>query len=230
MQILGVGKSSFVSRDSDSKTTVVKQIFPSFDEELKFERHVYEWLGTHPRIAHFHGPVDQGIELQYYPNGSIDKFRKTHPEVPCLKWSEQIAEGLAYLHSKGVIHCDLRPANVLVTNSEDIVLIDFGSSMLDGVKVSAIANQHRYRGSNSEEPNYFITWKDDLFAFGTLAYYLATGKEPYEEKASVEVIELYSHGFFPDVSELEMGDIIQKCWMGGYFSATEVLEHIRQYT
>lgn len=229
MQILAVGKSSFVSRNPDSKSTVVKQIFPGFDAELEFERHVYEWLGTHPRIANFHGPTDQGIELQYYPQSSLDNFRKTQQDVPYLKWSEQIAEGLAYIHSRGLIHCDLRPANVLVTESQDVVLTDFGSSMLDGVKVSDIMNHHRYRPADFEEPNYFITVKDDLFAFGTLAYYLTTGKEPYEEKANEEIIELYANGIFPLVSGLEMGRIMLKCWMGGYSSATEVLEDIRQY-
>lgn len=226
MQILKVGKTSFVFRDSDSKPTVTKQIFPGFDAELMFECHVYEWLGAHRRIAKFHGPVDQGIELDYYP-GSLVDFRRTRPEVPYLKWTEQIAEGLEHIHKKGLIHCDLRPDNVLVTDAEDVVLIDFGSSMLDGVKVSDIENQHRYRKDTFDSPEYFITVKDDLFAFGTLAYYLVTGKEPFEEQRSEDVVELYSRGIFPDVSKLPMGDIIEKCWNGRYSSATELLENIR---
>lgn len=232
MQILGVGKSSFVFRDSDSSSTVTKQIFPGFDAELKLEHHIYEWLGPHPQIAEFHGPADQGIELEYYPRGSIFDLRKTHPEMPempYLKWSKQIAQGLEYLHSKGIIHCDLRSANILITDAEDVVLSDFGSSMIDGLKVSGITNRHRYRPANFDEPGYSISIQDDLFAFGSVAYNLATSKEPYEEKTDEEVVELYASGTFPDVSQLCMGDVISKCWLGKYSSAAEVLADICQY-
>ncbi|KAK2754035.1 hypothetical protein FQN54_007204 [Arachnomyces sp. PD_36] len=228
MQVLGVGTSGFVSQQSDSETTVIKQIFPSFDAELKVEVQVYELLGDHPRIAKFHGPVDQGFILQYYSHGSIFKFRLHHLEVPLLKWSEQIAEGLAYLHSKKVIHCDFRPDNALVTDTNDVVLIDFGSAMLDGVKPSKIVASHRYRPASFGERGYSITVKDDLFAFGSVMYYLATRREPYGDKTAEEVVDLYAKGKFPDVATLPVGEVIMNCWLGEYSSASNALEDIRK--
>jgi serine/threonine protein kinase len=127
------------------------------------------------------------------------------PELPYLKWAEQIAEALSFIHSKGVIHCDLRSPNILVTDTDDIVLADFASALMDGTRVSKVSNKARYRLPEYDQPDHRITVQEDLFAFGTVVYNLITGKTPHEDRYDDYVIELYAQDIFPDVSTLAMG-------------------------
>jgi serine/threonine protein kinase len=227
MENIGFGASSLVFKTK--KSTVLKHPVPGYEAELDFERRAYEWLGHHPRIATYLRQVGLALELEYYQRGCIDQARRliTKSELPYLKWTEQIAEGLAFVHSKGVIHCDLRSPNILVTDAEDVVLADFASCVMNGVKMSNVSNKTRYRLPGSDQPGYQVTVQDDLFAFGTLVYNLITGKVPYEEQTDEEVIKLYTSGIFPDLSGLPMSGLIDRCWRGGYSSATQVLKDIR---
>jgi len=73
-----------------------------------------------------------------------------------------------------------------------------------------------------------FNYRDDLFAFGTVVYELSTRKPPYEDKTDEEVRQLYKRSEFPDVSNLEMGNIIYRCWHDGYENASDVLADIRK--
>lgn len=243
MESVGFGACSLVFKTK--RLTVLKQPLPGFEPELDFERRAYEHLGQHPRIARFLRQAGVALELEYYPRGCIDQAvarqaMETETEdldLPCFKWAEQIAEALVFIHSKEVVHGDLRPANVLVTDAGDVVLADFASCSMRGVKVSDVSNKTRYRrrqprieqqpeeGKGDESQ---VTVQDDLFAFATLAYNLVTGKVPYEEHSDEEVVELYARGIFPDVSGVAMGGLILRCWQGGYSDATQVLKDIRR--
>ncbi|KAI1941327.1 hypothetical protein LOZ66_001843 [Ophidiomyces ophidiicola] len=228
MKSIAFGATSIVTRATD--TTVMKQPFPGSEHEVKFERQIYELLGPHPRIARYIGPVVHTVKLQFYENGCIDQLKMKRPdfEIPYLQWAEQIVEGLVFLHENGVIHCDLRSANILVTDSLDIVLADFASSCLNGERVSHITNKTRYRPGSCEDPyDYSFTIQDDFFAFGSVLYNLITSKDPYPDLEDHEVVQLYNSGTFPDVSELPMSNIMGKCWRGEYSRATELLEDIR---
>lgn len=227
MESVGFGACSVVFKTK--RLTVLKQPLPGFESELDFERRVYECLGQHPRIARYLRQAGVALELEYYQRGCIDQARLAmKSELPCFKWTEQIAEALVFIHSKGVIHRDLRPPNVLVTDTCDVVLADFASCFMDGVKISDVSNKTRYRRPRFDQTEDQITVQDDLFAFATFTYNLVTGKVPYEEHTDDEVVELYTRGIFPDVSGIFMGSLIKHCWQGGYSNATQVLEDIRK--
>ena len=81
---------------------------------------IYELLGLHPRIVSYHGhdPVSFQLLLQHHPKGDLNCYLQEHPEVPFqnrLAWAVEIAQGIAYLHSKEVVWNDLHLGNVLVT-------------------------------------------------------------------------------------------------------------------
>ncbi|EEQ33195.1 conserved hypothetical protein [Microsporum canis CBS 113480] len=217
METIGYGVTALVTKTKS--LTVMKQPFPGYEHEIAFERQVYEKLGIHPRIAKYRRAIKHAFEMDYYPHGCIDKARRDMgPEIPYLKWAEQIAEGLVFIHSKGIIHCDLRSPNVLVTDTQDVVLADFASSSMDGVRVSDVSNNTRYRPPSFDELNPQYTIQDDIFAFGSVVYYLVAAEDPYKDRTDEEVIELYS-----------AGSVASKCWHGEYSSAAQVLDDVRQY-
>ncbi len=97
----------------------------------------------------------------------------------CYRWIEQIAEALHYIHSKGVIHCDLKPSNIFVTNSETIRVGDLGQSrrVVDGevswgtIGYMAPEQCDQPLGKRSTPS---VLW--DVYGFGATAYWLLTRK------------------------------------------------------
>jgi hypothetical protein len=90
---------------------------------------------SHPCIVSYYGFIlnDEylNIILEFVENGSLSNTLKSFgnfPEKLIANYTVKILEGLEYLHAKGVIHCDLKAANVLTTKSGDVKLTDFGVS------------------------------------------------------------------------------------------------------
>lgn len=156
------------------------------------------------------------------------------------RWSVQAVEAVAFVHSKGVIHSDLRPENFLLhaTNETllDLWLCDFGGARCDEL------------GSNvvhlPDDPFFDprMPWEStpatDIFSLGSIIYTIMTGCWPYrkgpapvteEEKTAyeTEVYQKFLDGVFPDVSELRGGEVIKGCWDHQYKTADEFLHAIQ---
>ena len=101
----------------------------------------------------------------------------------------QIAQGLAYAHSKGLVHSDLKPANIFVTANNQLKILDFGiaraaSSNLyedsfDAGKLGAITVAYASLEMLLLEPSHP---SDDIYALGIIACELFNGKHPYGRK------------------------------------------------
>ncbi|QRV77405.1 Tyrosine-protein kinase [Ceratobasidium sp. AG-Ba] len=71
-----------------------------------------------------------GMVAEWESNGSMPEYIERHPKVDRVVISSQISEGLAYLHASGVVHGDLKGANVLVSRDGVPRLADFGNAKL----------------------------------------------------------------------------------------------------
>lgn len=121
-----------------------------------------------------------------------------------LKWTRQLCEVISYMHTrrpKGIIHCDLKPENVMITPEKDICVIDFNASLEvapeeDGrdpigatpgyaapeqfnVPVSRFPPDHPLlRVVQAAQGCGSVSYRSDLYAIGALAYYMLTGYDP----------------------------------------------------
>ena len=90
---------------------------------------------THPNIINVftfeeHSPVGPGIVMEYVDGRTLSEFLTENPGMELRKRVfDQILEAVAYIHRKGIIHNDLKPANILITRIDNAVkIIDFGLS------------------------------------------------------------------------------------------------------
>ncbi|KAK5077252.1 ATP binding [Lithohypha guttulata] len=87
--------------------------------------HIVQYLGTSSDETHLN------IFLEYVPGGSIAAMLKqynTFPEPLTRNFTRQILDGLSYLHSRNIIHRDIKGANILVDNRGAVKISDFGVS------------------------------------------------------------------------------------------------------
>jgi serine/threonine protein kinase len=122
-------KTIFTEKESDMKDTL---------REVRFLRQ-----NRHPCIIDVHDgfmtsqPRMLFIVMPYCEGGDLDALLKTTkknkqflPEEKILKWTTQVGLAMHFLHEKGVIHRDLKPNNVMLTEGGDLIkVVDFGLAM-----------------------------------------------------------------------------------------------------
>ncbi|MFC1628527.1 protein kinase [Gemmatimonadota bacterium] len=143
---------------------------------------------SHANIAQIHEIDEEDgrlyIVMEYVSGGSLrdalDTAKgKSLPLEKVLTWVQQTAEGLAEAHSQGIVHRDIKPDNLMLTEKGQIKITDFGLARLE------TATRLTASGTTLGTVNYMspelITGKDvdhraDLFSLGTTFYELLTGQ------------------------------------------------------
>lgn len=214
--------------------TVLKYVWDRDDPRAKrcldIEDTILSMLGSHKRIVKYLGRDERGRGLRFElaANGDIRRYLASHdsresPEHIRRKWAQQAAEALAFIHDKGVIHCDIHPNNLLLDKQLDIQLCDFAGSLFSALNLD---------GGAMESTRFFLPRdklatpdaNSDLFALGSTMYFIMSDHEPYDSLEEEEVAAHYSRMEFPDVQSLPYGRVIAGCWKGEFKSAQDVVD------
>ena len=114
----------------------------------------------------------------------LDRMHRPMTEDEVLLILPQVLNALEEVHSKGIWHLDLKPANIMVDGNMSVKLIDFGASkqfdsQRGGVTSSAVAFTNGYAPFEQMEKNHekFGPWTD-FYALGATLYNLLTNKKP----------------------------------------------------
>lgn len=142
--VIGKGHYGTVFRALDllsGKTVAIKQISlkdarQTDIEDMMAEANLLSSL-THTNIVKYEGFIQtqehMNIVLEFVENGSLlntlKSFGNALPEHLVASYCHHILQGLAYLHARDVVHCDLKAANILTTKAGDVKLSDFGVSL-----------------------------------------------------------------------------------------------------
>ncbi|MDP2437214.1 MAG: protein kinase [archaeon] len=130
-------------------------------------------------------PETLNIIMEFIEGGSlldvIKKFGGSVPETLLRSYVAQMLSGLAYLHQKGVVHRDIKAANLLITKAGQVKMADFGIAALDTDKS---APEHSFAGSPYWlAPEVILLEKarpqSDVWSMGCTILELLTGSPPY---------------------------------------------------
>jgi hypothetical protein len=118
--------------------------------------------------------------MEYLEGGSLaDRLEEKKLSVSeTVKMFRELAEALVYLHSKAVLHCDLKPSNVLLDDREQIRLADFGQARLSTEAGPAVGTLF-YMAPEQTEANARPDVRSDIYSLGALLYTMLTGTPPY---------------------------------------------------
>ncbi len=178
-----------------TKEVAIKLVRSGFEsgslaERFRHERQILASL-DHPNIARL---LDGGSTEDGVPYLVIDLIRGVPVDEYCddrslsiterLQLFRQVCEAVQYAHQRLVIHRDIKPGNILVTNDGVPKLLDFGiAKLLDpsapagstiiGAMTPEYASPEQIRG----EP---ITTASDVYSLGVVLYQLLTGRSPYQ--------------------------------------------------
>ncbi|RII17530.1 hypothetical protein CUC08_Gglean002370 [Alternaria sp. MG1] len=192
---------------------------------LDIEHHILTALGGHQRLVKYFGKHEYGLRFQFELNGDIRYYvsKTDFKNIPIQqreKWVQQAAESIAFIHSKGVIHCDIHPNNFLFDGKLNLRLCDFAGSLFGELDGKAMESTPFFL---PRDPLSTPNTKSDLFALGSCMYYIMAGREPYDGLLEDEITGRFSRGEFPHVDEFECGHTISGYWTGKFNSAQEVV-------
>jgi serine/threonine-protein kinase PpkA len=166
---------------------------PSFCERFLREGKTLARL-SHPHTVTIYDIGNVGhhyyMAMEYLPNGTLkDRIAAGVAPEQGLRWLRQIASALGYAHAQGLVHRDVKPANILFRADGNAVLSDFGIA-----KSLEDRTQFTQAGFAVGTPSYMspeqargqqIDGRADLYALGVVFYEILTGKLPYSGNDSL---------------------------------------------
>ncbi|KAI8004169.1 Mitogen-activated protein kinase kinase kinase NPK1 [Camellia lanceoleosa] len=194
--------------------------------ELEEEVNLLENL-SHPNIIRYLGTTREeaslNILLEIVPGGSISsllgKFG-SFPESVIRMYTKQLLLGVEYLHRNGIMHRDIKGANILVDNKGCIKLTDFGASK-KVVELATMTGAKSMKGTPYwMAPEVILqtghSFSADIWSVGCTVIEMATGKPPWSQQyqevaALLHIGTTKSYPPIPEHLSAEATDFLLKC-------------------
>ena len=196
LEPIGLGASSTVFKARDTligRIVAIKTLQsglndPAWRDRFMSEARIVGQL-SHPRIVKLH---DMGIDeasgapylvMEYVIGQTLEKHIAAKPPEPqqAFGWGAALARALAYAHEQGIVHGDIKPANIMINQDGRVMLTDFGIARFAAhlTQVGSLKGTPAYLAPEQIEGKP-TDGRSDLFSLGIVLYLLATGQRPFQ--------------------------------------------------
>lgn len=222
LEVIGTGGMAVVYRALDhrlNRAVAVKILKDEFSRNEEFRRRFHAEsqavaMLSHPNIVSVYDvshsenadyivmELIEGISLKQYleKKGNLN-WRET------LHFSMQIAKALDHAHSRGIVHRDIKPHNIMILKDGSIKVADFGIARVGSAKNTltreALGSVHYI--SPEQAKGARVDNRSDLYSLGVVMYEMLTGRTPYDGETPVSVAIQHINGGARRPSELAAG-------------------------
>ena len=203
LEVIGTGGMAVVFKAKChrlNRLVAIKMLKKNLSEDAEFRRRFHDEsqavaMLSHPNIMAVYD-VSRGGDMDYIVMELIDgitlkqymerRGRLNWPEA--LHFITQIMKGLSHAHSRGIVHRDIKPQNIMVLRDGTVKVTDFGIACLAGGKQSAgeaIGSVH-YISPEQAKGDYTDN-RSDIYSAGVVLYEMLTSRLPFDGTDPVSV-------------------------------------------
>lgn len=209
LKIIGKGAFSQIMRCNNRVTknqAAVKIVSDDYNEAIREKEAIkyIQFKGGHENIIklsdYFIHDGFHYLVIEYIDGNSLfDKIcKKSLDNNTIYHIIDQISNALDFMHKHGIVHCDLKPDNIMITNKSYIVkLIDFGSATIPNLRSNIIYSkninilkQNPESGTKQHWPPEMCLYEQvspamDMWAIGCILFIMLTGQHPFDLKGNL---------------------------------------------
>ena len=163
------------------------------------------------RVFEFGDLDDKLFMAMEYVNGrNLHEYVARDGRLPCefaLDVIAQAAHGLAHIHDMGIIHRDIKPTNLLLSNSGDVKVIDMGLAKMERNELMGLERNRLLGTADFVAPEQVfdsrkVDERADIYSLGCTLYFALTAQPPFSADTVARQLRQHQAGAVPDVRDL----------------------------
>jgi serine/threonine protein kinase len=236
-KLLGYGGSSavFLAQNSSSGETVAVKVFlprSTMDKQTHknfYRRFLREAQAAseldHPNILPIYSYGEHHglpyIVMPYMPGGTLNEYVRNHGPLSLNEaqhYLEQISSALDYAHTHGCVHCDVKPANILLDGAGHAMLSDFGIVRLMQPEDATAQQPMKSPDTLMGTPEYVspeqalgeqLDGRSDIYSLGVTLFFLLAGSPPFKAESSIAMALMHVHETPPVLGTMRVDITLQ---------------------
>jgi len=150
------------------------------------------------------------LVMEYLAGKTLHHYQQEHVSSLSQKLAiiSQISKGLTAAHAQGIVHCDLKPSNIIIDDNDGVKIVDFGIAKLTSGNAETANNSQSFGSQTAMSPeqlhqalsstsanvidsptNNTIDFRSDLFSLGIIAFQLISGRHPFAGETATQTAQ-----------------------------------------